>query len=143
MGEDLLEIHSHGGEGYKPLVDYGSWRVAILRFADGSRPGHQASMERHLETDEVFVLVEGQGTLILGGHEAEVGLLSAHEMEIGKVYNVKRAAWHTVSLSRDALIVIVENRDTRQENSAYEELSDLQRQWIAGAIHGQGAGNQT
>ena len=32
-------------------------------------------------------------------------------MGIGKVYNVRRNAWHTLSLSQDAPVLIVENRD--------------------------------
>ncbi len=133
MDEDLLEIRSHDGEGYKPLVDFQSWRAAILRFEDGLLPGQQTSMERHLETDEVFVLTMGEGTIILGGNGRGPGPMAAHQMEIGKLYNIKCNAWHTVSLSREASVVIVENRDTGHENTEYAELSEAQRQWIAEA----------
>src|SRR5512140_2172056 len=102
MDESLLEIRSHEGEGYQPLVEYGTWRVAILRFEEGLQAGGQSSMERHMETDEVFVLTKGEGALILGGNSREVGTLAVQPMEIGKVYNIKQSAWHTVSLSRDA-----------------------------------------
>lgn len=134
MDEGLVEIRSHEGEGYMPLVDYGTWRVAMLRFQNGMQPGQQSSMERHMETDEVFVLTRGEGTLILAGNGREVGPLAVQQMEIGKVYNIKRCVWHSVSLSRDASVVIVENRDTTRENSEYAELTQEQRRWIAGAL---------
>src|SRR5512135_2127232 len=65
VDEKLLEIRDHEGEGYKPLVDHAGWRVAILRFQDGLLAEQQSSMEGHLETDEVFVLTKGEGTLII------------------------------------------------------------------------------
>ena len=123
MDERLLEIRDHQGEGYMPLVDFGSWRVAILRPEGPQRPRPGPSMERHLETDEVFVLTRGEGTIIIGGNGAEPGDLAAQGMEIGKIYNVRKRVWHSVSLSPDAAVVIVENRDTVRENSEYAEIS--------------------
>ncbi len=139
MGEDVLEIRSHEGEGYKPLVDFGSWRVAILRCENGLLRGQQSSMERHLETDEVFVLLQGTGALILGGNGREVGPLQVYAMEMGKLYNVRKNGWHTVSLSRDASVLIVENQDTVCENSEYAAITEEQRQWIAEAVDGEAA----
>jgi hypothetical protein len=137
MDQGLLEVREYEGEGYKALVDSGSWRVAILRFEKGLLPGRQSSMERHLETDEVFVLTKGQGALILGGNGREVGRLTLQEMEIGKIYNVRRNAWHTLSLSRDASVLIVENQDTGRDNSEYIDISEKQRQWIVEALLGE------
>ncbi len=134
MDEGLLEIRWHEGEGYQPLVEHGSWRVAILRFENGLLRGQQSSMERHTETDEVFVLTQGEGTIILGGNGHEIGALAIQRMEIGKIYNIKCGAWHTLSLSRDASLVIVENRDTTEANSEYVELTAEQRNWIGEAM---------
>jgi hypothetical protein len=140
MHEGILEIHEHQGEGYKALVDYGGWRVAILRFQDELLPERQTSMERHIETDEVFVLTKGQGLLLLGGNGPQVDELAVQAMEIGKIYNIKKSVWHTVALSRDASVVIVENQDTERHNSEYVDLSAEQRQWIQTAAGGSLAG---
>ena len=37
----------------------------------------------------------------------------------GKIYNVKKASWHALSMSKDAKVLIVENDDTTRENSEY------------------------
>ena len=137
MDDALLEIREHEGEGYRALVDYGSWRVAILRFEDGLLPGQHTSMERHLQTDEVFVLTKGAGILILGGNAREIGELTLHVMEIGKIYNIKKDAWHTLALSRDGAVLIVEDKDTGDDNSEYMSISEERRQWIAEAVRGQ------
>ncbi|HUH96601.1 MAG TPA: hypothetical protein VLZ89_04530 [Anaerolineales bacterium] len=133
MDESLLEIRDYGGAGFRPLVFFGSWRVAILRYLDELQPDHIASMERHLETDEVFVLLCGRGTLILGGNGMRCAGVQPQPMEIGRIYNVKRLAWHTILLSLDASVLLVENSDTDEHNSEYDQLSAGQRAEILDA----------
>jgi ureidoglycolate hydrolase len=136
MDESSLQISEYVGEGYKPLVDYAGWRVALLRYIDELQPDKIDSMERHVETDEVFVLLYGQGVLLVGGNESRVNGIHPQVMEHGKLYNVKRNAWHSILLSRDASVLIVENRDTDRSNSEYANLTSEQRHSIL-AIAGQ------
>ena len=127
MDESLLEIRTFEGIGYKPLIDFGTWRVAILRYLEDIQPDRIDKMERHTETDEVFVLLNGRGVLIMGGNGAQVDGIYPQAMEVRKLYNVKRNAWHTILLSRDASVLLVENRDTGMHNSEYTVLSEEQR----------------
>ena len=127
MDESLLEIRDYQGEGYKPLVDYGEWRVAILRYLDSIHPDRIDSMERHTQTDEVFVLLQGQAVLILGGRDGQLEGIYPQAMESGKIYNIKRNVWHTILLTRDASVLIVENNDTGKHNSEYVQLSPEHR----------------
>jgi len=136
MDERLLEILKFDGEGYKVLVKYAGWRVAVLRYIDELQPDKIESMERHTETDEVFVLLYGQGILLVGGNEAQVNGINPQVMENGIIYNVKRNSWHGILLSRDASVLIVENHDTDRSNSEYTSLTIEQRQSIL-AIAGQ------
>jgi hypothetical protein len=124
MNENLLEMHEYLGEGYKPLIDFNCWRVAVLRYLDELRPDHISYFERHNETDEVFVLLQGQAVLFMGQGEDTVDEMIPYVMKPGVFYNVKCGAWHTVALSRDATILLVENRDTARENSTYFTVSD-------------------
>jgi len=107
----MVEIHEYKGAGYKPLVDYGSWRVAVLRY-DEWFTGLKG-LERHLETDEVFVLLEGEATLIT----EEADGIREWKMERGKIYNVLKGVWHHIVVTPEANVLIVENRDTSAENS--------------------------
>ena len=135
MDNTLLEIRDYQGKGYQPLVDYGEWRVAILRYLDELQPERIESMERHTETDEVFVLLVGQGVLIMGGCKAQVERIYLQVMEHGKIYNVKRNAWHSILLSRDASVLLVENRDTGEHNSETAQLSPEVRRSILEETH--------
>lgn len=123
----LLEISQYSGQGYQPLVDYGNWRVAILRYIDELEPQNLTKMQRHNETDEVFVLLAGKCILFLGEGDGSITQIYAQDMEPMKLYNVKRSCWHTHTLSKDATVLIVENRDTTMQNSPEIELNPEQR----------------
>ena len=125
--ESLLEIRAYNGAGYQPLIDHGAWRVAVLRYIDELVPQDIAKMQRHLETDEVFVLLTGRCILFLGEGDERVSTVHAQDMEPQKVYNVKRRCWHTHTLSTDAVVLIVENRDTSSSNSSETSLDEGQR----------------
>jgi ureidoglycolate hydrolase len=126
----MIEIREFTGPGYQPVIDFASWRVAVLNYLDENHPDQIKSMERHNETDEVFVMLKGQGILFLGEGIAGIEKVHPQIMEAGKIYNVKRGVWHTVVLSRSGSVLIVENRDTSRENSDYELLNPDQQRLI-------------
>ena len=123
MDENLVEIREYTGDGFKPLVFFGDWRVAALNYTEGVHPDNNKTMERHTETDEVFVLTKGRGILLIGGNGAQLDGIHSQEMEIGTVYNIRRNTWHTILLSRDASVLIVEQADTGEHNSEFAPLS--------------------
>lgn len=132
MENTLLEISTFRGDGYKPLIDFNCWRVALLRYIDDMDPNVMAALERHMETDEVFVLLEGKAALFLAGGDGS-GELRVEMLQPGLLYNVKQAAWHNAVLSRDATILLVENRDTCRDNSEYSPITPAQRAVIVQA----------
>jgi len=134
MNENLLEMHEYLGEGYKPLIDFNCWRVAVLRYLDELQPDRISYFERHNETDEVFVLLQGQAVLFMGEGDETVETVSPVVMRNGVFYNVKRGAWHTAALSRDASILLVENRDTARENSSYFDLLPEQSAFLVETV---------
>jgi hypothetical protein len=128
LSETLLEIREHTLAGYKPVIDYENWRVAILNFSDDLRPERITEMQRHNETDEVFVLLHGRCILFLGEGEQAVTAIHGKDMLPHTIYNVKKGAWHSHTLSEDAMVLIVENRDTTYDNSPFCPLTDTQQQ---------------
>ncbi len=130
MLTDYYEIQRYEGSGYKPLISFGAWRVAVLRYLDELKPENIFSMERHLCTDEVFILIQGKALLFVGGNNSKVDEIHPIEILIGEVCNVKKASWHTLVLSEDAQIIIVENDDTNKENSETTRLDEKNRSII-------------
>ena len=111
-----LDIYDYHGENYRPQLVFGAWRVAYLNFAERFTKDGCTVLERHMKTDEVFVLLRGTATLYIGSPSVPV------EMEQGKIYNVRQAVWHAITCSEDAAVLIVENDDTARSNSEYKPL---------------------
>ena len=109
-----LEILEYTGCDYRPLVAYESWRVAMLNF--GERFRKVTKLERHMLTDEVFVLLHGEATLYIGKEQ------TPYRMEKNKVFNVKHAVWHAITTSEDAHVLVVENDNTSKDNSEYMDV---------------------
>lgn len=119
--EHLVQQREYTGEGYSPVVDFGSWRVAILNFHPELLPENIEKFHCHDETDEVFVLLQGSCKLYIGEADPDDAghIIAIHciNMQPGKMYNVKSGVWHSHTPSINAMVLIVENRDTDSSNS--------------------------
>jgi hypothetical protein len=122
----LIEIREHNAPDYMPLIDYQAWRVALINYTAEYLPGKIDRMQKHTETDEVFVLLTGRCILFLGEGDECVANVHAVDMELYKLYNVKKGVWHSHTFSEDARVLVVENRDTVLENSPFVPLSESQ-----------------
>jgi len=123
LPESLIEVREHDAPDYKPLIDFGAWRVALMNYTSDLRPEKINRMQKHIETDEVFVLLAGKCILFLGEGEEVVSVIHAVDMQMYKLYNVKRGVWHSHTFSEDAKVLIVENCDTVAANSPFVNLT--------------------
>lgn len=127
ISESLIEIREHNEPDYMPLIDFQTWRVALINYTTDYLPGKIDRMQKHTETDEVFVLLAGRCILFLGEGDESVTKVHAVDMELYRLYNVKKGVWHSHTFSEDARVLVVENRDTVYENSPFVMLSESQR----------------
>lgn len=123
INNNLLEIKEYLGEGYSPVIDYESWRVAILNYCEELLPENISKMQKHNESDEVFVLLKGEFILYIAEGDNTIENITAISLEPLKMYNVKKGVWHTHTLNREAMVLIVENVDTSLLNSPFIELN--------------------
>lgn len=112
-----IEIIDFQEQGYLPLVDFGEWRVAVLKFCDDLRIEKILTMQKHSETDEVFVLLQGTCTLLLGGDGEKPEYIRKISMLPHKIYNIKKGVWHNHIMDEQGEVLIVENRNTGDDNS--------------------------
>lgn len=113
--EKYIDVCDYEGEGYSHVVDFGAWTAAVINYSPCFAEENIKKMERHNETDEVFILVEGSATLFYGEPDNPQRV----QMVKHKFYNVRRGMWHNITVSRDARVIIVENADTGTGNSDY------------------------
>jgi len=127
MKQEYIEVSSYEGNGYKPVVDYMEWRVAMLNYCEELELQNLKTMQKHMESDEVFILLKGNCKLFVGGNGESIKEIDAIQMEAMKLYNVKRGVWHTHTLDREGSVLIVENRNTGNSNSPVAKLSEEQK----------------
>ena len=107
----MKEITYHG-EGYSTVLTAGEWRVGMLRYSD--RFAALTGWERHRETHECFILLSGQGSMLVRGED---GKIEKTEMKRNVIYDVLPGEWHHIIVSPDATVLIIENADTSSQNT--------------------------
>lgn len=117
--QDFCEITEFNDDGYAPIIDFQSWRVAMLNYIDELEPDQIDNFQCHLETDEVFVLLAGHCILFLADVDNDNQIIAVHavDMQPYRAYNIKQGVFHTHTLTKEAKVLIIENRDTSDINS--------------------------
>ena len=106
-----VEIRQFTGADFQVMTQFEGWKIGLLRHSQ--RFSACCQMERHLETDEAFVLLEGSAALYVEDQKIP--------MEKCTVYNVRKAAWHHIVVSEDATVLVVENSSTGRNNTEKKE----------------------
>ena len=107
----MIEVGKIEKSGFCPQVIFEGFKTAFITYSEDY--GERKIFKRHLETDEVFVLIDGGAVIFT--HEG--GAVVATPLERGRSYNVKKSTWHHVQVTSDALLFVVENSNTTRENT--------------------------
>lgn len=105
-----LEITGTEEKGYSTATRFDSWRIGIINWGE-SIDGEPKKIERHLKTDEAFILSTGKAYLFIGKE------LEKTEILPGRVYVVKKCEWHSLILEKGAKVFVIENADTDDINT--------------------------
>ena len=111
-------------DGYQPLIFSHDWQVAILNWEPAANANMISEVERHVQTDEVFILWRGAAALVT----VDMDGLKITEAVPGVVYNVIMGSWHTVIGTRESSWIIVENRDTHLSDTEMRLLTKTELQ---------------
>lgn len=113
-----VEIYQWTEQGYRPLVFSDGWMVALLNWEPIMDLEKAAEIERHKETDEVFMLLKGHAVLYVTMAEG----MRVFDMKPGLIYNVTKSTWHNLLATHDVAFLIVENRDTHLRDVEIRKL---------------------
>lgn len=119
-----LEIHEYNDAGYRPLIYSAGWMVALMNWDTKMAVKNAARIERHVRTDEVFILLRGKAAFYVDEGE---GGLRVVEMLPGKLYNIPRSIWHNTLATTDVQFAIIENRDTDKMDTEERELTEEEK----------------
>ena len=131
----LLETYRSDRAGYQALADSSTWRVGLLNYEKEFSPDGICELQRHNESDELFVILVGECVLFIGEGEETVTQILAQKLEPFTCYLVKRRAWHAHVLSQDGKVLIVENLNTSRANSPRLQLTSSQRAEMSKLAH--------
>jgi hypothetical protein len=120
--KSLVEIGQHFGVGFQPVLDFAGWRVAMKRYADSTNPAKFHSVDRHNETNEVFILTAGKAEMLLMSGDRTPTDFYLFSMALNVAYSIQQGAWHHVFMAEDAHIVVFERSNTSRANSDAFEL---------------------
>lgn len=134
--ENGVEILSFPAEDYMPLKDYEAWRVAVLKYCQNTRLENISWMQKHLLTDEVFVLLDGSCMLLLAGNGDTPANMKVIEMKPHRLYNIKKGYWHNHILDEKGEVLIVENSNTTDENSLIYQMHAEEMEELRACVRG-------
>lgn len=124
MSAGKVSVEQFEGEGLKRVVESGDWFVGIKNWKPANDRAHFDCMERHLLTDEVFVLLEGGCTLLVDhSPENQCTDIRCLPMQKNRVYCIHPGVWHNTITTLDAKLILVENRNTSMDNSEVRVLT--------------------
>jgi len=108
----LIKENPKSGSGFDTLHTFEGWKVAFITHAE--QYGELKIVKRHTKTDEAFLLVKGEATLFTADGDEPLDVTA---LQKEKLYVVKKNTWHHLKVSKDALIIVVENSNTSKENT--------------------------
>ena len=123
-----MEILKYGfeGEGLTRVFENEKWMVGIKNWKPMNDIANINNLERHNETDELFILLAGRCTLIYANETGEGLDIQAVEMEPCRVYNIPRTLWHNTVTQRDTKLALIEDSSTGSANSDVIDLTEEQ-----------------
>ena len=86
----LMEIGESFEQKYQPVLDFYGWRVAMLRYMADTDIENLKKVERHNETNEVFILTTGEADMIVCDNEEKPGRIFIFPMRRNVAYNFQK-----------------------------------------------------
>ncbi|MEO8854442.1 MAG: hypothetical protein ABI359_11735 [Ginsengibacter sp.] len=124
---NLIETYRNDGSGYNPFLIREGWQVAKLNYMPEQDLLNITKMDRHLLTDEVFVLIKGTAILVAATENNNEFQFECIKMKAGITYNIPVRMWHNIAMDKGSEVIIFEKDKTHLGDFEYRELSDTQK----------------
>lgn len=114
------------GEGLKRVFENEKWTVGIKNWKPANDIANTNNLERHNKSDELFVLLAGECTLLSAEEENGELKIKAVKMEPQKVYDIPPTLWHNTVTKKDTKLLLAEDSSTGPSNSDILNLTPEQ-----------------
>jgi ureidoglycolate hydrolase len=126
--------YEFAGEGMTRVYENAKWMVGLKNWKPANDISGIDCLERHNETDELFILLSGSCVLLQGNETAGKLELRAVKMEPMKVYNIPRGLWHNTVTRKDTKLALIEDSSTGAANSEVLKLDEAQRALVRSLV---------
>jgi len=125
----LYQSFDNTTEGLKRVYVNELWYAGIKNFKENTSINNINYLEKHKESDELFILIEGKSMLVTAEEKDGNFQFEAFMLEKGKIYNIPCGVWHTNVLWPDCKLVLSAKSNTSLENSIVNTLegSELEK----------------
>jgi mannose-6-phosphate isomerase-like protein (cupin superfamily) len=131
----LTRAYKHDGEGFAPLYIAENWQVAQINYSPALAPANIHSIDIHFETDELFILLEGEAVLVAArGTEGDSFIFETTLLEKNVIYNIPRKTWHNIALNPGAKVLIFEDKNSHLSKFEIKTLSGTQAKKLQAQI---------
>ncbi|CDZ24957.1 hypothetical protein CCDG5_1859 [[Clostridium] cellulosi] len=130
-----IESYEFTGEGMSRVYENEKWTVGIKNYKPANDIANVDCVERHNETDELFVLLAGSCTLVYAEGADDSLTFKAVKMEPNKVYNIPKSLWHNTITKPDTKMILIEDSSTGMSNSDVLNLSSEQIEKLKSAVN--------
>jgi ureidoglycolate hydrolase len=124
----IIEIYRQEGPGYNPFLVRDGWQVAQLNHLPEQDLYGIVKMDRHLLTDEAFILLKGSAVLIAGTEQGGAFVFEGNKMKMGVTYNIPVKQWHNIAMDKGAELIIVEKDHTHKGDYEFRQLTVPEKQ---------------
>jgi ureidoglycolate hydrolase len=124
---NMIETYRFDGSGYDPFLIKENWQVAQLNYMPEQDLLNITKMDRHLLTDEVFILLKGTAILIAGTEKDDELQFECIKMRKGITYNIPVKLWHNIAMDKGAEVIIFEKDKTHLRDFEYLQISEAQK----------------
>lgn len=108
-------------EGFCPIIRNANFLCAFITPSKSYSLGKVSEMKRHNDTDEVFVLLEGNATLLTKDNSNEKCQVT--KLSPGTAYIVKAGTWHYLGLCDNSKLFVTENGSINPQNTDILDVS--------------------
>ncbi len=120
QNSNTICVQKMNGYGFQKLYESSGWTIASSAC---EQKECIQTVDRHLCTDEAFILLQGECVLFTMGNGNMPEQAEAITMQPGSIYIVPQNVWHAHIMGLDTKLLIIENSGTADSNSQKVTLS--------------------
>ncbi|HZH60147.1 MAG TPA: cupin [Metabacillus sp.] len=121
-----IKAYEFCAEGMNRVYENEKWTVGVKNWKQANDITGIDCLERHNQTDELFVLLSGKCDMIFANETSNGLKLEVLKMEPFKVYNIPATLWHNTITQKDTKLILIEDSSTSMENSDILQLNEQQ-----------------